>query len=132
MTDHPRIRSYMTRDIVTLTADTEVLHAMNLLLERGISGAPVVDAEGNLVGVLTEKDCLRAALHASYFQEWARPVADYMNREVETLDADLDLVSATEKFLSSRYRRFPVIEQGRLAGQISRSDLLRALIANWR
>lgn len=132
MNDRPRIRSFMVRDIITLTPDTEVLHAMNLLLERGISGAPVVDEGGTLVGMLTQKDCLQAALHASYFQEWGRTVAEYMSRQPETLDADLDLVAAAERFLASRYRRFPVVEEGRLVGQISRSDLLRALIGNWR
>lgn len=131
MNDRPRVREYMVRDVIPLAPDTEILHAMNLLLERQISGAPVVDANGNLVGMLTQKDCLRAALQASYFQEWGRPVSDYMNRKVETLDAELDLVAAARHFLSSPYRRFPVVEEGRLAGQISRSDLLRALIENW-
>lgn len=132
MTDRARIRDYMIRDMVTLTPETELLQAMNLLLEGGISGAPVIDAGGNLVGMLTQKDCLRAALNATYFQEWGRPVADYMSREVETLDADVDIVTATEIFLASPYRRFPVVDNGRLVGQISRSDLLRALISNWQ
>jgi len=132
VTDRARIRDYMIRDMVTLTPETELLQAMNLLLEGGISGAPVIDAGGNLVGMLTQKDCLRAALNATYFQEWGRPVADYMSREVETLDADVDIVTATEIFLASPYRRFPVVDNGRLVGQISRSDLLRALISNWQ
>ena len=59
-------------------------------------------------------------------------VADYMAREVETLDSDMELVQAAERFLASHFRRFPVLRDGRLAGQISRTDVLRGLTANWR
>ena len=55
-----------------------------------------------------------------------------MSAEVETLDADLDLVPAAERFLESNYRRFPVMREGRLVGQISRADLLRAIAEQWQ
>ena len=95
------------------------------------AGAPVVDAGGRLVGVLSKKDCLRAALNSSYYQEWGGSVADYMVSEVETLEADMELVQAAERFLTGHFRRFPVMRDGRLAGQISRSDVLRGLTENW-
>ena len=93
---------------------------------------PLLDATGNLVGMLSQKDCLKAALHASYYREWGDTVADYMSSKPVSLDADLDLVEAAEAFLASSYRRFPVMSEGRLVGQISRSDLLRALAGNWQ
>ncbi|MBZ0259361.1 MAG: CBS domain-containing protein [Hyphomicrobiales bacterium] len=132
MNQRPRIRDYMATDIVTVSPDMEILRAMELLLERRFSGAPVVDEGGRLVGVLSKKDCLRAALNGSYHQEWGGVVADYMSKSVETLDANLDLVSAAERFLTTHYRRFPVMEDGRMVGQISRADLLRALVEQWR
>jgi CBS domain-containing protein len=132
MSRGPRIRDYMATDLVLLRPEMEILHAMRILLDKRISGAPVVNREGALVGVLSKKDCLRAALHASYYQEWASAVSAHMSRKVETLDADLDLISAVKRFLESPYRRFPVTAEGRLVGQISRADLLRALIENWR
>ncbi|MEX0957180.1 MAG: CBS domain-containing protein [Rhizobiaceae bacterium] len=132
MTERPKIRDYMTTALITLTPEMEVLHAMEMLLERRISGAPVVDAKGELVGMLSKKDCLKAALNASYHQEWGGAVIDYMSGPVETLDADMDIVTAAEKFLASHYRRFPVLQDGRLVGQVSRADLLRALVENWR
>ena len=122
----------MSRELITLTPEMEINRAMNLLIDNRISGAPVLDATGNLVGMLSQKDCLKAALHASYFREWRDTVADYMSSEPVSLDAELDLVEAAEAFLASSFRRFPVMSEGRLVGQISRSDLLRALAGNWQ
>lgn len=132
MTDRPTIAAYMARDLVTLAPDMEINRAMQVLLANHISGAPVVDAAGQLIGILSQKDCLRAALHATYHHDLGGVVADHMTREVETLPADLDIFAACEHFLDSPYRRFPVLEQGRMVGQISRADLLRALSAQWR
>ncbi len=132
MTVQPKISDYMATDLVTLSPDTELIHAMRLLLETGISGAPVVDAQGHLVGMLSKKDCLKVALSAAYFQEWGGAVRDYMTTPVETLDENLDIVAAAKQFLASPFRRFPVLREGRLVGQISRADLLRALVENWR
>jgi CBS domain-containing protein len=132
MSNRPRIKTYMRRELVTVTPDMEINRAMNLLIDNRISGAPVLDATGNLVGMLSQKDCLKAALHASYFREWGGTVTDYMSGQPQTLDADLDLVEAAEAFLASSFRRFPVMSEGRLVGQISRSDLLRALSGNWQ
>ena len=132
MTDRPTIAAYMARDLVTLAPDMEINRAMQVLLASHISGAPVVDAAGQLIGILSQKDCLRAALHATYHHDLGGVVADHMTREVETLPADLDIFAACERFLDSPYRRFPVLEQGRMVGQISRADLLRALSAQWR
>jgi CBS domain-containing protein len=132
MTARPRIKSYMSQDLVTLAPDMEINRAMHLLIDHRISGAPVLDKTGNLVGVLSKKDCLKAALHASYYREWGDTVSSYMSRDVQTLDAELDLIEAAEAFLASSFRRFPVMSEGRLVGQISRSDLLEALAGNWQ
>lgn len=131
MTDRPRIRDYMVRDLVTLSPGTEINRAMHILLDRRISGAPVVDANGWLIGVLSKKDCLKAALHAAYWRDWGQTVAEYMSRDVQTLQADTDIVGAAEAFLASSFRRFPVMQEGQLVGQISRADILRALSEQW-
>lgn len=131
MNDRPRLRDCMATDLVTLTEDVEINRAAVILLENHISGAPVVDGRGALVGVLSRKDCLRAALHASYFRDWSGTVADFMTRDPETLDADLDIVAAAETFLAKEFRRFPVIKEGALVGLISRADILRALYRQW-
>jgi CBS domain-containing protein len=101
------------------------------MLSAGVSGAPVVDARGNLLGMLTQRDCLDVAMHAIYHQSPAGRVADYMKQPVETLDADASLVEVVEAFRGSRYRRFPVLEGHRLVGQISRRDVMRAMLELW-
>lgn len=127
----PLVADYMATDLVTLSAQMEINHAMNLLLDLRISGAPVLSEDGALVGVLSKKDCLRAALEASYYREWGRTVEQHMSKKIETLDATSDIVTAAKAFLDSTYRRFPVMQNDQLVGQISRADVLRAMRDNW-
>src|SRR5690606_5780060 len=126
------VADHMQTDLVTLTADMEIIRAVTILLDTGVSGACVLDEEGNLVGVLSKRDCLKAALTVAYYKEWGGSVSDLMSTELETLEAELDLVSAAQRFVDSAYRRFPVLNDGRLVGQISRTDVLRALSKQWR
>lgn len=132
MNERISVSDYMATELLVLPPEMEINRAMNLLLDAKISGAPVVDNKGNLVGVLSKKDCLRAALQASYHQELGGSVSDYMSAPVETLSADLDIAQAAERFIASSHRRFPVIRDGRLIGQISRADVLRALSEQWQ
>ena len=122
-----KARDYMTRHLITLTPDMEVMHAVGIFVERQISGAPVLDPTGNLVGMLSEKDCMRVALSAGYYGEWGGRVAEYMHSPVATIDADMPIVEVAQLFAEREYRRYPVLEDGRLVGQLSRSDVLRAL-----
>ncbi|MBT8412790.1 MAG: CBS domain-containing protein [Boseongicola sp.] len=125
------VSDYMTRELITLSPQTEINRAMNILLDNRISGAPVLADDGTLVGVLSKKDCLKAAMQASYYRSWGGRVEAYMSRDVQTLEAGLDIFAATNAFLQSAFRRFPVIEDGRLVGQISRADALRAMKDSW-
>ncbi len=122
---------YMSSPLVTLEPDMDVLEAMQRLLDEGISGAPVVDSRGNLLGILTQRDCLDVAVQASYHQEPGGAVSDYMTRNVETLPASARVIEVIEAFRQSRYRRFPVMKGSRLVGQISRRDILRAILELW-
>ena len=121
------VRDYMARTLVTFKPDTDVLDAVHTLVEHRIAGAPVVDDEGNLLGMLSEFDCMKVALNAGYHGIWGGPVSDFMSDGVETVDADMSIVDLAERFVDSRYRRFPVMKDQRLVGQISRRDVLRAL-----
>jgi CBS domain-containing protein len=131
MTESKTARDFMATKLMTLTPETDIHQAMRLLLDNRLSGAPVVDGEGKLVGVLSKKDCLKVAFSASYHKDWGGPVSDYMNRNVQTVEASTDIVEVAEIFLKGPYRRFPVMENGRLVGQISRHDVLRALDELW-
>ncbi|MGD8348166.1 MAG: CBS domain-containing protein [Gammaproteobacteria bacterium] len=123
----PGIGDYVATDPVCFTPDDDIVHAMRVLLEKHFSGAPVVDRDGRLVGVLSKKDCLAIVYHTAYHQDWGGKVEQFMSRDVETIDADSSILDAAEKFLASSYRRFPVMRDGQLVGQISRCDLLRAI-----
>ena len=121
------VKDYMTKTLVTFKRDTNILDAIHTLVEHRIAGAPVVDDAGNLVGMLSELDCLKVALQAGYYGEYGGPVAEYMSGDVMTVNAEMSIVDLAQRFLDSRYRRFPVTDRNRLVGQISRRDALRAL-----
>jgi CBS domain-containing protein len=131
MTRSATVRDYMARNLLIFAPETDIHRAMKMLIEKRFSGAPVVDAGGAVVGVLSKKDCLRVVFSASYHQDLGGSVAEYMSTEVETIEADMDIVEAAERFLAGPFRRFPVTENGRLVGQISRYDVLRALDDLW-
>lgn len=121
-------RDTMTRNPITLAPDEDVIEAMKTMLEHEISGAPVVDGRGNLVGLLTQRDCLTVAYRASYHGQLAGRVSEFMTTEVETIPAGMPLVEVIERFYQSPHRRFPVMEGNQLVGQISRRDVLRAVL----
>lgn len=125
------MRDHMTTDLVTFRPEQRIHDAIARLLERGISGAPVVDDAGRLVGVLSNKDCLRLAFEASYHQDWGGLVSDAMSSPVETVAPDQDIVQVADLFLHGSYRRYPVVEDGRLVGLVTRADVLRALEHLW-
>jgi len=77
--------------------------------------------------MLSKKDCLKIVFSSRYHDDRGGPVREFMSTSVETLDADMDLVSAAQRFLDSHFRRFPVLRGGKLVGQISRYDILKVL-----
>jgi len=121
------VRNYMTGKLVTFHPETDVLDAIHELVRRGIAGAPVTDDRGNLVGILSDLDCMKIALHAGYHSQWGGPVSEYMTHDIETVDADMSIIDLAQRFLETGFRRFPVLKDHRLVGQISRRDVLRAL-----
>ena len=122
-----KVRDYMAASLVVLHPEMEILRAIQLLVEHRISGAPVTDELGNLVGVLSELDCMQVALNAGYYEQLGGQVAEYMSRDVRTVQADTSIITLAQMFLDSPYRRYPVLDDNRLVGQTSRRDVLRAL-----
>jgi CBS domain-containing protein len=121
----------MASDLITFVPGDDIHTALKVLLEERISGAPVVDHRGRLVGVLSKKDCLEVVYSTSYHQEWGGRVEDYMSKEPTTIASGTDIIKAADIFMSSAFRRFPILKNGRMTGQISRADLLRALEDHW-
>ncbi|TXH05579.1 MAG: CBS domain-containing protein [Nevskiaceae bacterium] len=120
-------RDYMETQVVTFTPDMEVMTAINELVKHGISGAPVLDEQGQLVGVLSEKDCLKVALTAGYEGVPAGVVREYMTPKVLAVEPETPILEIASRFLDSPVKRYPVVKNGKLVGQISRADVLRAI-----
>ncbi len=125
------VRDYMAKRLVTLKPEMEILRAVHILLEHDFGGAPVVDDAGLLVGILTEKDCMKIVLNAGYHSEYGGRVSEYMSRDVETMRPDDSIVEAAKRFLAESFHRYPVVDNNELVGQISRRDVMRALEHLW-
>lgn len=123
-----RVRDFMTANPVVFSRDTRLLDAVYTLVDKRISGAPVVDDRGNLVGVLSERDFLKAVVVAGYHGERSGSVGDYMSSKVEAVHADDSLFDVASLFVKTKFRRFPVVEDNRVVGLLARRDVLRALI----
>lgn len=122
-----RVRDFMLTDPLTVAPDTEIRRVLRLLIEHDVSGAPVVDAEGLVLGIVTERDCIAVAVEAGYFGEWGGPVSKYMSAPAETVAPGDSLVDVATRMAKSPYRRFPVVEDGRLVGMLGRREVLRAI-----
>jgi CBS domain-containing protein len=123
-------RDLMTTHLLTFHPKQTILSAMHSLLKRGVSGGPVVDSENVLVGVLSELDCLRMLASDEFYlddQEEGALVERYMTRDGRTIPPDLGIYGISHYFLTGAIRRLPVIENGRLIGQVSRRDVLRGM-----
>jgi len=112
----------------TLSPDTDIMEAVNFLLQKRITGAPVTNSKGELLGMLTERDCLKL-LTLGDVDQAARTgkVKDFMTSQVQTIPPDMDIYYAAGLFLNVPFRRFPVVEKGRIVGAITRFDILRAV-----
>ncbi len=124
------VTTYMVqlKDLVTFRPDQEINEVIDVIIEKRISGAPVLDADRKLVGIISEKDCLRIIVDQAYHNlPYSSPkVSDYMTKEVMTVSPENDVVAAANTFINTAIRRLPVVDNGKLIGQISRRDILRA------
>lgn len=118
-------RDFMSTDLVTLAPDADVLDAVQLLLDRHVSGVPVVGKENRYLGVFSEKCSMQVLLDAAYEQLPVRDVRSYMDSEAQTIGPRTHLLSVAQVFLLTPYRLLPVVEKGRLIGQVGRREVLK-------
>lgn len=124
------VTKYMVRstDMITFRPDQTIQEVIDIIIDKRISGAPVLDENRKLVGIISEKDCLRVIVDQAYHNlpMSNRKVSDYMTAKVKTLSPDSDVVEAANEFLNTAIRRLPIVENGVLLGQVSRRDILKA------
>jgi CBS domain-containing protein len=114
--------------LITFRAEQPIREVIDTIIDEGISGGPVLDEGKKLIGIISEKDCLRLMVDEAYHNlpSSTRTVSDYMTRQVLTLAPTSDVVEAANAFLNSPVRRLPIVDNGKLVGQVSRRDILKA------
>jgi CBS domain-containing protein len=147
-----KAKDVMSRNVISVAPDATVLQAGRLMLQYHISGLPVVDASGTLVGIVSEGDFLRrqetgtqrrrsrwieflmgpGKIASEYTHSHASRVSEVMTEDVRTVDEEAELEHVVDAMERHRIKRIPVLSQGRMAGIITRSNLLRAMVSAMR
>lgn len=127
---HIKVSDYMSTKLITFKPEQSVLEVMNTLIANKISGGPVVNDKNELLGIISEGDCMKQISESRYYNMPMEDmiVANHMAQEVETIDGNMNVFDAANKFVNSKRRRFPIIEDGKLVGQISQKDVLKAAL----
>ena len=121
-------KDYMSDKIFKVSEQTDLFAAIDMLLEYRLSAAPVVDSDGQVVGIISEADCLKAILTLTYYEEEkGGKVGDYMTRDVTPVSIDTDIIAVSKLIIDKDLHCLPITQNGKLVGQISRSDVLRAV-----
>lgn len=132
-----KVSDFMTRDLITFKPEHKVIDVVAMLIKHKISGGPVVNDAHELVGIISEGDCLKQISESRYYN---MPMEDdtveqRMIKNVDTIDGNMNVFDAANVFLESKHRRFPIVENGKLIGQISQKDILKAALKmkghNW-
>lgn len=124
------VSDIMTRNLILFNPDQTIHEVMETFIKFRISGGPVVDEAGNLIGVISEADCMKEVSDSRYFN---LPILDktvfhFMTKNVETIDANKSVFDAASLFYKTSRRRFPVLDNNQLVGQVSRKDIVIAAI----
>lgn len=133
-----RVRDYMSTTLITFKPEQSVEEVIKSLIANRISGGPVVNDNYELVGIISEGDCLKQISDSRYYNMPMEQdnVEKRMIKEVETIDGNMNVFDAAKKFLDSKIRRFPIVHDGKLVGQISQKDILKAALElkghNWK
>tara|TARA_B110000003_G_scaffold54124_1_gene53970 strand:+ start:923 stop:1387 length:465 start_codon:yes stop_codon:yes gene_type:complete len=124
------VRDIMSKSLVLFRPKQTIHDVMKSFIKYRISGGPVVDKYGELMGIISEADCMKEISESRYFN---MPILDktvyhFMTKDVETIDASTSIFDAASLFSKTNRRRFPVIDKKRLVGQVSRKDIVIAAI----
>jgi len=124
-----QVKDFMSPKLVTFKPDQPIGEVAEILMKKNISGGPVVDSRGNLCGIISEGDCLKEFVRGQYLNSPNHDgnVEDHMVKEVLTTSPEASILEIAQRFLNEKVRRFPVMDNGKLVGQISQRDILRAV-----
>lgn len=120
-------KDYMTEQPVTFTPETNIFTAIHELIVNKVSGATVIDHDKKVIGVISEVDCLKAILDASYYGNANGTVGQFMSTDVECVSPQMDIIDVAQKLITSKRRRLPAVENGKFVGQFSIRSVLKAV-----
>ena len=128
----PPVTDYMVeaKKLITFQVDTEIMEAVVTLLKNQITGAPVLNDRKELVGLIDDKDCLKVLFDVVYHNQPVKnsTVSHYMTNVMKSISSSANILDVADTFLTTKYKRLLVVdENGKLQGQISRHDILRAI-----
>jgi CBS domain-containing protein len=120
---------YMLKNPVTAKPELTVYEAALRILENKVSGLAIVDDRRNLIGMLSELDCLRVILAGAYNDEefGAAIIGDVMTKNVEVQSPGDDIIDVATSMLDHKHRRRPVVDNGRLVGQVTCRQILNVV-----
>ncbi len=128
MSDLPSVKDFMDKTFVLLHKDMDVYKAIDVLLDKGVTSAVVVDDQDRICGILSEKDCMTLLTKGEYHTLPSGKVSDFMTEHVVTIGENTDIFVVADMFLKHFFRRLVVAdEENRMVGQITRRDLLRVI-----
>ena len=124
------VEDIMTRNLVVFKPDETIHEVMKKFIKYRISGGPVVNEKGHLIGVISEADCMKEVSDSRYFNLpiLDKSVSKFMTTNVDTIDASKTIFEAASNFFKTSRRRFPVLDSNKLVGQISRKDIVIATL----
>ena len=122
-----KVRSCMDESILPLTKETPLIVATTALCKHKLTGLPVVDSHMHLIGFLSEQDCIGKILNESFYGYSDASVADVMKTEMITVSPEMSIIDLAQQMKGNRPRIYPVIENEKFIGLISRTDVLTAL-----
>ena len=125
-----KVKDFMSTTLTVFRPEQSIPEVINILIQNRISGGPVVNDRFELVGIISEGDCIKQISDSQYYN---MPIDNVlvescMARNVETVDGEMTIFDAAKKFLNAKRRRFPIIEDRRLIGMISQKDILKAAV----
>ena len=124
------VRDIMKRNLIVFSPNDSIFDVMKKFVKYRISGGPVLNKSGKIVGIISEADCMKEISDSRYFN---MPILDkrvkhFMEKNVDTIKSSTSIFDAASKFYNTSRRRFPVVENQKLVGQISRKDIVIAAI----
>ncbi|WP_445733056.1 CBS domain-containing protein [Mariniflexile sp.] len=126
-----KVSDYMSTKLITFKSEDHIDKVIDSLIKYRISGGPVVNDKHELIGIISEGDCIKQISESRYHNlpMTNNTVESCMVKNVDTIDGNMNIFDAAQQFLESKHRRFPIVENGKLVGQISQKDILKAALA---